>query len=60
VSSQLDNDLVAEITRVIFENTAALVAAHPEARHLVRPSSFDGVPAPYHAGAVRYYQTSNR
>ena len=36
-SSQLDADLVAEILRVIFENKDALVAAHPEARHLERP-----------------------
>jgi TRAP transporter TAXI family solute receptor len=56
-SSQLDDDLVAQIVRIIFENKDALVAGHPEARHLEVPSSFDGAPAPYHAGAVRYYTT---
>ncbi len=59
-SSQLDADFVAEILRVIFENKDALVAAHPEARHLERPSSLDGTPAPYHPGAIRYYQASGR
>jgi hypothetical protein len=58
-SSQLDDDVVAAIVRVLFENKDALVAAHPEARHLVPPSSFDGTPAPYHAGAVRYYKSKN-
>jgi TRAP-type uncharacterized transport system substrate-binding protein len=47
---------VAQIVRIIFENKAALVAAHPEARHLEVPASFDDVPAPYHAGAIRYYR----
>ncbi len=55
-SSQLDDELVAQIVRIIFENKATLVAAHPEARHLEVPSSFDGGPAPYHAGAIRYYK----
>jgi uncharacterized protein len=55
-SSQLDDDLVAEIVRVMFENKAALVAAHPEARHLEIPTTFDGVPAPYHPGALKYYK----
>jgi len=55
-SSQLDDALVAEIVRVLFENKDALAAAHPEARHLEKPSSFDGVPAPYHPGALKYYK----
>jgi TRAP transporter TAXI family solute receptor len=59
-SSQLDNDLVASIMRVIFENKDALVAAVPEARHLERPSSFDDSPAPYHPGAIRYFQSVGR
>jgi TRAP transporter TAXI family solute receptor len=54
-SSQLSDDLVQQITRVLFESKDALVAAHPEARHLERPSTFDGVPAPYHSGALKYY-----
>lgn len=60
VSSQLDADLVTDILRVIFDNKAALVAAHPEARHLERPTSFEGLPAPYHPGAIRYYQSAGR
>ena len=55
-SSQLDDDLVAQILKVMFDNKDALVAAHPEARHLEVPSSFDGSVAPYHLGALRYYK----
>jgi TRAP transporter TAXI family solute receptor len=56
VSSQLDEALVEQITRVLFESKDALVAAHPEARHLAPPSTFDGVPAPYHPGALAFYK----
>jgi TRAP transporter TAXI family solute receptor len=59
-SSQLDVSLVAEILRVIYQNKEALVAAHPEARHLERPISLDDAPAPYHPGAIRYYGTVSR
>jgi TRAP transporter TAXI family solute receptor len=55
-SSLLDDDLVAAIARVLFERKDALVAAHPEARHLTRPDTFDNAPAEYHQGAVRYYR----
>jgi TRAP transporter TAXI family solute receptor len=57
-SSQLSDNLVAEILRVIFENKDTLVNAHPEARHLERPSTFDGTPAPYHPGAITYYKAA--
>ena len=55
-SSSLDDALVREIVKVLFENKDALVAAHPEARHLQKPTTFDGVPAPYHPGALAYYR----
>jgi TRAP transporter TAXI family solute receptor len=55
-SSQLSDDLVEQIVRVMFENKAALVAGHAEAEHLEKPVTFDDVPAPYHAGALRYYK----
>jgi len=59
-SSQLEPDFVATIMRVIFENKAALVATHAEARHLERPATFDGTPAPYHPGAIRYFESVSR
>jgi TRAP transporter TAXI family solute receptor len=59
-SSQLDDALVEQIVQVLFENKDALVAAHPEARHLAVPVSFDDAPAPYHSGAVAYYNRARR
>jgi TRAP transporter TAXI family solute receptor len=59
-SSRLDDELVFQIVRALFENKAALAAAHPEARHLELPSTLDGTPAPYHPGAMRYYQAARR
>jgi len=57
-SSSLDDALVEQIVTVLFESKDALVAAHPEARHLERPSTFEGVPAPYHPGALAYYKSA--
>ena len=59
-SASLDDALVEQIVKVLFENKDALVAAHPEARHLERPSTFEGVPAPYHPGAIRYYSETRK
>ena len=58
-SSSLDDALVEQIVKVLFENKDALIAAHPEARHLTKPTTFDGVPAPYHSGALAYYKGKN-
>ena len=55
-SSQLDDELVYKITKAMFEGKAALVAGHPEARHLAPPSSLDVSPAAFHPGALRYYK----
>ena len=55
-SSQLDDALVERILTVLFEHKADLVAAHAEARHLERPTTFEGVPAPYHPGALKFYK----
>ena len=55
-SSQLDDELVYKITKAMFEGKAALVAGHPEARHLAPPSSLDASPAAFHPGALRYYK----
>ena len=54
-SSQLDEQLVYDIVRVLFAQQPALIAAHPEARHLGVPTGPDVSPAPFHSGAIRYY-----
>jgi TRAP transporter TAXI family solute receptor len=55
-SADMDEALAYDIVRVIFEQKEALVAAHPEARHLAPPASDDVSPAPFHPGALRYYR----
>jgi TRAP transporter TAXI family solute receptor len=55
-SSALDESLVHDIVRLLFAEKPALVAAHPEARHLTVPAGEEGSAAPFHAGAVRYYK----
>ena len=55
-SSALDEALVHDSTKAMFDNKAALVAGHPEARHLTPPAALDAAPAPFHPGALRYYR----
>jgi hypothetical protein len=55
-SSLLDTDLVQQILALMFEQKDALVAAHPEARHLAAPPGPDAAPAPFHSGAVAFYR----
>lgn len=55
-SSALDDALAYDIVKLMFEKKDALVAAHPEARHLAIPASQDASPAPFHPGAIRYYK----
>jgi TRAP transporter TAXI family solute receptor len=58
-AATLDEDLTRDIVRVLFEHKAELEAAHPEGRHLERPTSLDGTPAPFHSGAVAFYRGSS-
>jgi hypothetical protein len=51
-------DLAFDITRVLFEKKRELAAIHPEARNLSLERARIGSPAPFHPGAVRYYNQS--
>jgi uncharacterized protein len=55
-SSALDEALIYDLVKLMFDAKSALVAGHPEARHLAVPASEDISPAPFHAGAIRYYK----
>ena len=54
--ARLDDDVVYEITRVLFERKADLVAVHPAAKELAPRTAAAGSPAPFHPGAARYYR----
>jgi TRAP transporter TAXI family solute receptor len=55
-STAVDADLAYAIVSLMFEAQDALVAAHPEARHLAVPAGPEASPAPFHDGAIRYYE----
>lgn len=56
-STRLEPELVQAIAKILFDSKADLVAAHPEARRLVRPTGLDAAPVPFHTGALWYYQS---
>jgi TRAP transporter TAXI family solute receptor len=56
VSSEMDAELAYGLTRTLFDRKQDLVAIHPEARHLALEQAVKGSPAPFHPGAIRYYQ----
>jgi TRAP transporter TAXI family solute receptor len=56
VHAEMDEKLVYDITRAIFEHKDEIGAIHPEAKKLSLTSAVQGSPAPYHPGAIRYYE----
>jgi TRAP transporter TAXI family solute receptor len=56
VHAEMDENLVYEITKTLFERRAQLVAIHPEAANLALDSAVKQSPAPFHPGAIRYYK----
>jgi TRAP transporter TAXI family solute receptor len=56
VHERFDAELAYRIVKALFEWKAELEAVHPEARALTLESAVSGSPAPFHPGAIRYYQ----
>ena len=56
VDAEMDEQLAYDVTRTLFDRKSDLVAIHPEARHLSPDLATAGSPAPFHPGAIRYYQ----
>jgi TRAP transporter TAXI family solute receptor len=56
VHEEMDEQLVYNITQALFDHKAELVAIHPEANNLSLDSAVKGSPAPFHPGAIRYYE----
>ena len=52
----LNDDLVYDIVRAIFEFGAELREIHPAARELSLTTAVAPVPAPFHTGAIRLYK----
>ena len=56
VSDDLDEDLVYNMTKAIFENTDEIAKAHPKGAELDPAYSVSGISIPIHPGAMKYYK----
>ncbi|MBR6653598.1 MAG: C4-dicarboxylate ABC transporter substrate-binding protein, partial [Oscillospiraceae bacterium] len=54
-TKDLDEEVVYNITKTLFENQDALVAGHARGNDVTLESAFDGVTVEYHPGAVKYF-----
>ena len=56
-SSKVSSEMVYEVTRAVFENFEAFKSLHPAFANLTPESMIqEGLSAPLHDGAVRYYK----
>jgi len=56
VKDTMTDELAYELTKVLFDRQPDLAAIHPEAKKLNVATAVAGSPAPFHPGAIRYYQ----
>ncbi|MCC5977546.1 MAG: TAXI family TRAP transporter solute-binding subunit [Salinarimonas sp.] len=56
VNDSVPEDVVYEITKAIFENLPFLQAIHPATNEMSLEVATNGLPAPLHPGALRYYE----
>lgn len=55
-NEKLDENLAYQITKVLLEHTADLVAVHKAASEINLKNAVVGSPIPFHPGALRYYK----
>lgn len=56
VGASMPDDLAYAITKALFEHQEELARVHPQARSLALDTATVGSPAPFHPGAIRYYE----
>ena len=56
VNSDLDEELAYQLTKLLFEKKADLVAVHASAENLSVEFTMDATPVPLHPGAIRYFE----
>jgi hypothetical protein len=55
-SAKVPDEVVYAITREVFENLEDFKKLHPAYSHLTRESMLEGLSAPIHPGAMKYYR----
>jgi TRAP transporter TAXI family solute receptor len=55
-SKKVDAEIVYAITKEVFENFEDFKSLHPAYRVLTKPEMLNGLSAPIHRGALRYYK----
>lgn len=55
-SSEVSEDAIYAVTKEVFENFETFKKLHPAFAHLTKESMLEGLTAPFHAGAARYYK----
>ena len=55
-NEKLDENLAYQITKLLLEHTADLVAVHKAATEMSLKNAVVGSPIPFHPGALRYYK----
>ena len=56
VRNDLPEDLVYQMTKVMYEENAAIAQAHSAGKYLKLETATGGIPVPFHPGATRYYK----
>ncbi|MEJ2452586.1 MAG: TAXI family TRAP transporter solute-binding subunit [Candidatus Thiodiazotropha sp.] len=55
-SARVDDDVVYELVKAVFENLDNFRQLHPAFAHLKAAEMLEGNSAPFHPGAIRYYK----
>ncbi len=55
VSADIDEETVYNLTKAIFDNTEAITSEHAKGAELSIENATEGMTAPFHAGAARYF-----
>ena len=56
VNANLDDDIVYEMTKALFENVSDLALGHAKGKEVSSASAVTGVSVPFHPGAERYFR----
>jgi TRAP transporter TAXI family solute receptor len=59
VREDVSDQIVYDLTRMLWENLATLQQIHSATRSMVLEEALQGIPVPLHPGALRYYREQN-